>query len=220
MHNQQSIDHHPKTIHSSGPTLIPVLLFLSASLLIGCSDTGGSDESTAGPGSGPEPSPPAAVQEEYGANSWRDLIPDSCLNFYDGCNNCTRPEAGADAACTRRACFTYGQPRCLDDQAAGEDEPQSSSINRTEAFQCDDGNRFSVVFGEYIADDQRVKLDADQIVLRDAQTHTATFMNLAPSASGARYLGDGLEFWSKGREAMVNRNGENLYSNCRTQQPR
>ena len=53
--------------------------------------------------------------DSYDANSWKTLIPESCLSFYDGCNNCRRSAAGEVAACTRKACVKYQEPRCLDD---------------------------------------------------------------------------------------------------------
>jgi uncharacterized protein YceK len=52
--------------------------------------------------------------QAYNTNSWKTMIPDSCLSFFDGCNNCRRSAAGEVAACTRKACFKYQKPRCLD----------------------------------------------------------------------------------------------------------
>ncbi len=51
---------------------------------------------------------------EYDQNSWKTMIPDTCVSYFDGCNNCRR-EPGSDiAACTRKACMEYAKPVCLD----------------------------------------------------------------------------------------------------------
>ena len=63
--------------------------------------------------------PAAAAAPEYDMNSWKTIIGDECRSFNDGCNNCFR-EPGKMAACTRKACLTYQQPRCLDEEAAAE----------------------------------------------------------------------------------------------------
>lgn len=52
----------------------------------------------------------------YDANSWKTLIPESCLSYFDGCNTCRRSAAGEMAACTRKACMEYRKPECLDDK--------------------------------------------------------------------------------------------------------
>jgi hypothetical protein len=60
---------------------------------------------------------PSAV---YDQNSWKTMIPDSCMSFFDGCNNCQRIEGEAEAACTRMYCETYGKPECRDEKEADE----------------------------------------------------------------------------------------------------
>ena len=57
-----------------------------------------------------------STQTSYDMNSWKSVIPDSCLSFFDGCNNCRRAEAGKIAACTRKYCETYSKPVCLDNK--------------------------------------------------------------------------------------------------------
>jgi len=54
------------------------------------------------------------TQAVYDHNSWKTMIPDSCLSFSDGCNNCRRSLPGSMAACTRKACSVYQKPVCLD----------------------------------------------------------------------------------------------------------
>jgi hypothetical protein len=68
------------------------------------------------------PEPASAAAPEYDMNSWKTIIGDECRSFNDGCNNCFR-EPGKMAACTRKACFTYQQPRCLDEEAATDSAP-------------------------------------------------------------------------------------------------
>jgi hypothetical protein len=58
----------------------------------------------------------STTQMGYDMNSWKSIIPDSCLSFFDGCNNCRRAEAGKIAACTRKYCETYSRPVCLDNK--------------------------------------------------------------------------------------------------------
>ena len=57
-----------------------------------------------------------SVRQEvvYDQKSWETIIPQSCLAFFDGCNNCRRSSASAIAACTRKACAQYKKPVCLD----------------------------------------------------------------------------------------------------------
>ncbi len=50
----------------------------------------------------------------YDADSWKTLIPENCLRFNDGCNDCFRSEAGATAGCTKKACAVYQKPSCTD----------------------------------------------------------------------------------------------------------
>lgn len=49
----------------------------------------------------------------YNQNSWKDMIPDTCTQFFDGCNNCSKAEGAEMAACTRKACAMYEKPECL-----------------------------------------------------------------------------------------------------------
>lgn len=51
----------------------------------------------------------------YNQNSWKIIISDTCLSYFDGCNNCRRTEGSDIAACTRKACAQYEKPTCLDE---------------------------------------------------------------------------------------------------------
>ncbi len=54
------------------------------------------------------------VLAAYTDESWKTMIPESCLSYYDGCNTCTRVKGQASASCTERYCTVYSKPRCLD----------------------------------------------------------------------------------------------------------
>lgn len=54
------------------------------------------------------------VDIKYDQNSWKDIIPSTCLRFNDGCNDCFRTEAGAEVGCTKKACAVYQKPTCSD----------------------------------------------------------------------------------------------------------
>jgi hypothetical protein len=67
-------------------------------------------------------------QRQYDENSWKSIIPATCIRFYDGCNDCIRPEGydpkkdDSKGLCTLSGfCGKYGgsvgeyeKPRCLD----------------------------------------------------------------------------------------------------------
>ena len=66
----------------------------------------------------PDPSPDAGDEPtdvSYDQNSWKDMIPESCTSYFDGCNTCRRAEGAEVAACTRKACFEYQKPECLEE---------------------------------------------------------------------------------------------------------
>ena len=65
-------------------------------------------------------------------------------------------------------------------------------------FRCDDGSEIEATFDN--APDP-----ATVLLVRGDQTFT---LPQAMSASGARYLGDGIEFWNKGNDAMVDWQGQ------------
>jgi hypothetical protein len=56
----------------------------------------------------------------YNADSWKDVIADSCQSFFDGCNQCMKMPGSDEAACTRMFCETYAEPYCTDEDVAGE----------------------------------------------------------------------------------------------------
>ena len=153
----------------------------------------------------------------YDADSWKTMIPVSCKNFFDGCNNCRRAEGSEIAACTRKACQQYQEPRCLDDPIMEGSLGKTPFEGRLAKFSCDGDNRFQVYFGEYVAGDMRVALDEDEIMLSDRQTHTAYRLRRVRAASGAKYSDGKLEFWEHGGEAMLRKDGQKLYQNCATE---
>ena len=60
-------------------------------------------------------------EEEYNSESWNTIIPDSCVNFFDGCNTCFKIEGSDQAGCTKMACAKYDEPKCLDDDKNDEE---------------------------------------------------------------------------------------------------
>lgn len=174
------------------PTLfvIPLCLLLGSCNAISAGDTG-----------------------EYDAESWKNLIASECKAFFDGCNNCRRSEGSEVAACTRKACTVYEKPRCLD-ESAGAGASSTNSTARTVRFQCEENHGFRVFYGEYVDDDRRVRLAEDEIMLSDEQTRTTHKLERERAASGAKYSDGSLEFREHGGEAMLVKDGQNLYQNC------
>jgi len=156
----------------------------------------------------------APADAGWDQNSWRDIIAHDCQAFFDGCNNCRRGSADSTvAACTRMACAEYQKPRCLDEEAKAEDDARPAS--KIIEYACANGNTFSVVYHEYIQDDQRVRLSDSEVMFRDHQTHTVYRLQRQVSASGEKYSdASGLEFFGKGGEAMVNQQQAKLYRDC------
>lgn len=65
---------------------------------------------------------------EYTAQSWKEIIPDTCQNFFDGCNTCRRmPDGGA--ACTRMMCQTYKKPECRDAEANTSETSENTVVD-------------------------------------------------------------------------------------------
>ena len=84
---------------------------------------------------------------------------------------------------------------CASPSAA--DDPSSAGVIGPVTFRCDDGSVIEATF-DNTPDPATVQL------VRGDQTFT---IPQAMSASGARYVGDGIEFWNKGRDAMVDWQG-------------
>ena len=83
------------------------------------------------------------------------------------------------------------QPQQQEQQAAKSPEPAPAAAPATPAaatpttYACDDGRTLKASYP-----------DADTAVVElDGKTHT---LKIAISASGARYVGDGLQWWTKG----------------------
>lgn len=74
-------------------------------------------------------------------------------------------------------------------------------------YDCDGGDRLVAIFTPGSDDLLQLELPTGPQTLRPA-----------PAASGARYLGDGLEFWSKGQNASVRINAKPPRQ-CRTNPP-
>nr|WP_243760588.1 MliC family protein [Aestuariicella hydrocarbonica] len=81
-------------------------------------------------------------------------------------------------------------------------------------YECDGGNHFLVFYKQYVVDNERLELNQNQVMLSDRQTQTVSLLTRVPSASGERYQGDGLDYWSQGDAAMVRKDEQPLYRNC------
>jgi membrane-bound inhibitor of C-type lysozyme len=153
----------------------------------------------------------AVAAPVYDMNSWKTIIGDECRSFSDGCNNCFR-DPGKMAACTRMACRTYQQPRCLDEEAATESTPAAKRVD----YACDADRTFSVSYHEFVQDDQFVRLQESEVMFSDHQKHRDYRLQRTPSASGEQYVGSaGFKFFAKGDEALVMEKDSRLYSNCK-----
>lgn len=152
----------------------------------------------------------SVTEQAYDSNSWKSVIPKDCQRFTDGCNNCVRNLESGVAACTRRACVAYSKPECLDGMISG----TASVEPKTVTYRCEPDNRLVVSYGRYEHDGKSVELQPGQIILRDVHDGSAHLLNRVRSASGELYQGRGLEFWSKGIEAMLRRNGRPVYLAC------
>lgn len=63
----------------------------------------------------------------YDADSWKTIIPETCQNFYDGCNHCMRIGTWSEAGCTKMYCEIYSEPYCNDDA-----QPDEANANLDE----------------------------------------------------------------------------------------
>lgn len=98
----------------------------------------------------------------------------------------------SEAACTRRACFRYEKPRCLDP------EPNPDNVI---SFRCGD-RTLDMYRHHYAVGHQTGNLAGDQIALREHNIEPVTVMTRTESASGEKYAGGNMQFWIKGNEAM------------------
>lgn len=171
------------------------LVCLAVLLLVACSQT-------------EQQASDAKVPASYDANSWKSIIADSCQSFFDGCNQCRREPGAEVAACTRKACFEYQEPYCLDRRAG-----EFTHVR----YQCKEGERFEVFYGEYRADDMRVKLEENEVWLSNTQTHTAHRLQRVQAASGEKFSDGSVTYWQKNNSAIVLIDEATHYMDC---QPR
>ena len=151
----------------------------------------------------------------FDMNSWKTMIPASCQSFFDGCNQCRRAADSDNTACTRMACQVYEKPRCLDEPITEGSMGGAPFNGKLVHFGCDDDAKLRVYYQEYVSGDMIVALAEDEMMLVDQQTHSAHRLKRERAASGAKYASETLEFWEHGGEAMVSRDGQQLYRNCR-----
>ena len=154
--------------------------------------------------------------DQYDMNSWQTMIPASCESFFDGCNQCRRAAGSDNAACTRKACQIYEKPRCLDEPVTEGSMGGAPFNGKLVKFSCDGDATLRVYYQEYVSGDMIVALEQDEMMLVDEQTRSAHRLKRERAASGAKYSGDGLEFWEHQGEAMFSKDGQKLYGSCRS----
>lgn len=150
---------------------------------------------------GPVAPPVAALEQQFHDQSWQTLIAEDCMQYFDGCNNCTRTENSSVAACTEKMCVEYRKPVCLD-------RPDQLT------WHCPNQQNFTVFYKTFPTAEGKRTLNEGEIMLFDSQTLTSSLLIREPSGSGEKYSGSGLLFWEKGGEARLQRDGKSLYGAC------
>jgi membrane-bound inhibitor of C-type lysozyme len=84
-------------------------------------------------------------------------------------------------------------------QPAADSQTTGDSIGPV-TFRCDDGSEILATFDNA----------PDPAIAQLVRAGQAVTLPQAISASGARYLGDGVEFWNKGNDAAVDWQGTKL----------
>ena len=79
-------------------------------------------------------------------------------------------------------------------------DPQAGSTIGPVTFRCDDGSAIVATFDNA----------PDPATVHLVRGDQAVTLPQAISASGARYLGDDIEFWNKGNDAAVDWQGQKL----------
>ena len=185
--------------------LLHSLLFCCCLLLISaCSheDGSGSDEAAAQPYS------------EFDSDSWQTRIPDSCSRFFDGCNQCRRTPGTVQATCTRKACVRYLEPKCLDEDSAVANVAEQEQPKK-EDYLCDGNNQFSIYYGTYLTEVQRLKLTAEEVMLADRQSLSAYKLTKKMLGSVVVFTDGKFALQSLGDEVQITLENELLYTNCK-----
>ena len=81
----------------------------------------------------------------------------------------------------------------------------SPSNHRNTQYRCDNGNRLEVVYTTAVDGilTAMLSMDGQQYLMKQERT-----------ASGVRYVADGLAWWSKGEKGFLQLNGRVIHSNC------
>lgn len=153
---------------------------------------------------------PAAKEEAFDSDSWREIIPEECDAYFDGCNTCRRNPENGQSACTRKACQIYTRPYCLNDDVKMTDAHPA-------LYLCEGDKRIVVTYGEYVSGDQKVKLQEREIWFRDPQTKTAVILERQEGGPGEKYSNGDITLYSEGDEASVKQGSDALYNHCKKQ---
>ena len=63
----------------------------------------------------------SSKEQTYNSESWKTIIPEDCMRFFDWCNSCSRSEDW-EITCTMMFCEEYQEPKCMDDEIIENDE--------------------------------------------------------------------------------------------------
>lgn len=147
----------------------------------------------------------------YTELSWRELIPASCVSYFDGCNSCTRNLKTGNTACTPNVCTGYKKPYCLDGTEGISDAPRAPEVLD---FQCYNNKHFKLFYGNYTIGDKTVDLLDSQAVFVDGKTRIAEVMTRQPTTEGEKLVSGELVVWLEDGKAIVDKGQKLLYGNC------
>ena len=148
----------------------------------------------------------------YDQSSWKTMIAESCATYFDGCNTCRRAPGSNASACSRKACGQYQKPQCLDDRESQSLSGKSPVLRVN--YICENGNTFTVYYGEYGRNKNKQKLGENQVMLSDAQKRRAYLLTRAKIESGVQYTNDNLMLSTMGKKAVLTDDNQLLYYNC------
>ncbi|RDV28192.1 hypothetical protein DXV75_04345 [Alteromonas aestuariivivens] len=141
----------------------------------------------------------------FNSDSWKTMIPQSCEQYFDGCNQCRRGPSGV-AACTRKFCAEYQQPACLE---SGVDLSDYRVV-----YYCDGGKSFSLSYGVYHQGEEDVVLNQGEVMMADHQSMSSMLLEGEALPGGTRYTGENVIVELMGNLASVSKGGLTVYANC------
>lgn len=96
------------------------------------------------------------------------------------------------------------------------DETTAPAKGESYSYYCDEGNTFTVYYGEKASGDAIVSIADGAIMFTDDSDKTTYVLTKVEAESGTKYeSADGLVFWDQGFEATVMQGEELKYENCK-----